>query len=1081
MILRGKLYSESPIYRGNARKTLFTRDGDGAQRLVSLAGEIAGTAEALMDAFSGKSRNGKNIGLLEQMWLRLYGSPMPDGLVTEVTCRLQEKSYPRDRIFDVRMGIKLDEDRWAAESNANYKMETLYRNSVFDFTMNVNEALLKREENMARLYCVLDELKEGRFWFGAGKSKGLGRCRLEMDLPFQAPQTLPKVSPKANQLTVHLSFDTTNPVLVGWHWGKVTPEMPTFAAIEGRQLIEAIQGIPEAIRKRLEMTIGGPIISPEDWKKKLTDFLPRIIAIWLMDRASKEEETWFFPSDAVSALSKGKHALAPKLMDKIVPLTDKPFPTREDAESALNEALGKKANMGKRVLDALKHERKAGKKFDRESWHQVASAMGMPETLAPRLADKIHDEAALVKLLSEECSKVLPRFYQQIDWRIRLVQSDTWVDEEVASRQEHLRIKIMLRDGKIEEWQWLNPDWFPEGVRPSTWREFIDAHRRVQYRHMLNPKNLKKSITNDENLIAFLKSYRDRTRQELAQPENTDFRAGGIGNREISRKYGKPYDTVFMRMLSWSPSKQEGSWEVYIPGATVKGAFRKRASQILKTLWGESNKTRDVLDRLFGIQGQRGLIFFSDAYLADPKVSAQAWCSMDGVRMDPATGRPIEEAKADYLFACGENLVFELRMDAQGIDPRDMEAFFVFLCLLSDFQQGDVPLGGEKTCGFGWVQAGITKLKWMTTAAEGSDEIGTKLFGARPLGREGIWRVLNLEGKEAASALKPGNISSAVEKKATSLPPRAKQGFVSHRAFGGYCGVLSVKGEVLTPVSVKESGEPSFVHTPEDMSQGMINGWDFYSMTPPEAAMRASDRVYALPSKSIKGMMRHIYTIASDSRNASPDLGRLNPADSLFGWVGTGPNQALMGRVSFSFAPFDAPKLGWFKVPYPYGNWYFTSKGWEHIPDRKAQPLAVAGRWRLFPHAPLAPCVEAIEDFQPDTAKADYIRAILPGSSCRFTIRFWNLEKEEMERLLWSVVLERDLGHKLGKGRYLGFGSVRLHLTDDSFLTDWEARYSGRDDKEKAWRLPIRLEEWLNPKGIQHHAELRKALDATRI
>ena len=31
MILRGKLFVESPLYRGNARKTLFTRDGDGTQ------------------------------------------------------------------------------------------------------------------------------------------------------------------------------------------------------------------------------------------------------------------------------------------------------------------------------------------------------------------------------------------------------------------------------------------------------------------------------------------------------------------------------------------------------------------------------------------------------------------------------------------------------------------------------------------------------------------------------------------------------------------------------------------------------------------------------------------------------------------------------------------------------------------------------------------------------------------------------------------------------------------------------------------------------------------------------------------
>jgi len=86
--LRGALFAESPIYRGNARKTLFTRDGDGSQRLVSLAGEVAGTAEALMDAFIGKSRTGRNIGLLGQMWQRLYGDSMPEHLMTRVEGRI---------------------------------------------------------------------------------------------------------------------------------------------------------------------------------------------------------------------------------------------------------------------------------------------------------------------------------------------------------------------------------------------------------------------------------------------------------------------------------------------------------------------------------------------------------------------------------------------------------------------------------------------------------------------------------------------------------------------------------------------------------------------------------------------------------------------------------------------------------------------------------------------------------------------------------------------------------------------------------------------------------------------------------
>ncbi|KKL57077.1 hypothetical protein LCGC14_2239010, partial [marine sediment metagenome] len=124
MILHGKLIADSPIYRGNARKTLFTRDSDGRDRLVSLAGEISGTAQTLMDAFIGQSRNGRNIGLLNRLWQRLYATSMPAKLITSAECHLQQNSYPQDRYFDLRMGIKLDQDRWAAEANANYKMET---------------------------------------------------------------------------------------------------------------------------------------------------------------------------------------------------------------------------------------------------------------------------------------------------------------------------------------------------------------------------------------------------------------------------------------------------------------------------------------------------------------------------------------------------------------------------------------------------------------------------------------------------------------------------------------------------------------------------------------------------------------------------------------------------------------------------------------------------------------------------------------------------------------------------------------------------------------------------------------------
>jgi hypothetical protein len=345
-----------------------------------------------------------------------------------------------------------------------------------------------------------------------------------------------------------------------------------------------------------------------------------------------------------------------------------------------------------------------------------------------------------------------------------------------------------------------------------------------------------------------------------------------------------------------------------------------------------------------------------------------------------------------------------------------------------------------------------------------------------------------LEGQAAAGALERSGVIRPLvaEQEISPTPPRARAGFVSHRAFGGYCGTLAVEAEVLTPLHIRESGEPSFKTTLDD---GPVNGWDFFAMAPPEADQRGANKIYALPSRSIKGMLRHIYAVVSDSREPSPAISRLNPVDSLFGWVGKGPNQALMGRLSFSFGLFEQPELAWFKVPYPYGEWQYTGEQWKHVPGSSAAQMHIDKTWRVFPHAPLAPIAKQVDDFQPDTFQARYFRAILPGageqsgahkrSSARFTIRFWNLEEQEMQRLMWSVALEPGLAHKMGSSRYLGFGSLRLHILPDSYLIDWAKRYAG--EPEESWQLPIQVDEWIEPEVVYHYRALRRALNAERL
>ncbi len=335
---------------------------------------------------------------------------------------------------------------------------------------------------------------------------------------------------------------------------------------------------------------------------------------------------------------------------------------------------------------------------------------------------------------------------------------------------------------------------------------------------------------------------------------------------------------------------------------------------------------------------------------------------------------------------------------------------------------------------------------------------------------------MKLEGEDAENFFHSIEPIRFDVNKLPQTPPKTNQGFISHRSFGGFGGTLSLAAEVLTPISISESGEPSF-RTIQDGEH--INGWDFFSIAPPEAAMRGTEKQYALPAKSIRGMVRHIYTIASDSSEESKTINQLNSVDSLFGWVGPGQNQAIAGRLSFNFAKFDKPELAWYKVPYPYGNWQFIDGEWKEIQKAQAKILRIGNDWRYFPHTPLAPIVKKLDEFKPDTVRASYMRAILPGSHCTFTIRFWNLLEEELQRLLWCLTLENGLGHKMGKTRYLGFGSLKLRLLDDSYLINWEHRYSGKD--ETIWRSPLVAKDWINPEVISHHAELREALNADKI
>lgn len=66
--------------------------------------------------------------------------------------------------------------------------------------------------------------------------------------------------------------------------------------------------------------------------------------------------------------------------------------------------------------------------------------------------------------------------------------------------------------------------------------------------------------------------------------------------------------------------------------------------------------------------------------------------------------------------------------------------------------------------------------------------------------------------------------------------------------------------------------------------------------------------------------------------------------------------------------------------------------------------------------------------------------ALGPGAKFTFTVDFENLAREELGALLWSLELEPGMYHRLGFAKPLGFGSVKLTVTEVSFLLP-EQRY----------------------------------------
>ncbi|MCH7540051.1 MAG: hypothetical protein IH999_06600 [Proteobacteria bacterium] len=95
----------------------------------------------------------------------------------------------------------------------------------------------------------------------------------------------------------------------------------------------------------------------------------------------------------------------------------------------------------------------------------------------------------------------------------------------------------------------------------------------------------------------------------------------------------------------------------------------------------------------------------------------------------------------------------------------------------------------------------------------------------------------------------------------------------------------------------------------------------------------------------------------------------------------------------------------------------------------------IAGR-KFYFHQPSGPKTESRKtDFN------QHIKPINTGSQFTFSVQFTNLETVELETLLYALVIEPDMRHKVGYGKPCGLGSAHFRLTKLT-LIDYAERYT---------------------------------------
>jgi CRISPR/Cas system CSM-associated protein Csm3 (group 7 of RAMP superfamily) len=227
----------------------------------------------------------------------------------------------------------------------------------------------------------------------------------------------------------------------------------------------------------------------------------------------------------------------------------------------------------------------------------------------------------------------------------------------------------------------------------------------------------------------------------------------------------------------------------------------------------------------------------------------------------------------------------------------------------------------------------------------------------------------------------------------------------------------------------------------------------------PQQFLTNRERQHIIPGTSLKGLIRSLvetigpgcwWLFGGEHKNKLPRHFRqcrhednLCIACRMFGLINE--STLLGGHVGFEDAVCREPTshdaiytiiLG---NPKPrHSAFYLTPKG------------KLAGRKFYFHHSEPP---EDVRKWVParNNAQNQYIKPIGPNSTFTFSAHFNNLAHDEFSLLLYALVLEPEMRHKIGYGKPAGLGSIEIKLTRVEMI-DYQQRYSSPNRGQTVYR-----------------------------